>query len=539
MYCDVLIAGGRVVDGTGNPWFYADVALIGDTIAAIAPPGCIARAGAAEVVEAAGRVVCPGFIDIQSHSIAPFMTDGRSLSKVTQGVTTEIMGELWTPAPFGGRREHPFGWSSLDPEIEQATREWTRFAHWMQFLDDRGVAVNFGSFIGGGTVREFAKGMDAGAPSDDELDVMRRVTAEAMEDGAFGIATALIYPPNCYSPDSELLELARVVSRYGGVYVTHMRSEGDALLESLEDTIALGRIAHVPIEIYHLKATGKRNWHKVPEMIARIDRARAEGVDVAADMYPYTASGTGLTVMLPYWVSEGGGLYERLEDPAVRGRLCSEMQALEGQASPHTVSRDYVVPVGFRRPENQIYIGMNLMEIAELRGETWPETVIALLRSEQQRIGTVFFTISEPNVRLQLQQPWIKVSTDAGGIDPEGQTNPVHPRGYGTYTRVLGKYVREERGISLEHAVRIMSSAVADRLGLRDRGIIRPGFRADVLVFDPDTVADRATFTDSHQLSVGINEVWVNGVRVLREGRHTGAMPGRPVYGPGRAGTRA
>ncbi|MBM3457669.1 MAG: amidohydrolase family protein, partial [Armatimonadetes bacterium] len=464
----------------------------------------------------------------------PFMTDGRSVSKVTQGVTTEIMGELWTPAPFGGRRSAPFGWASLDPEIEAQTRRWTRFSHWMEFLSRRGVAVNFGSFVGGGTVREFACGMDAGAPSEDELDLMRRITAEAMEDGALGIATALIYPPNCYSPDHELIELARVVARYGGLYVTHMRSEGDRLLESLEDTIALSRESHAPVEIYHLKATGGRNWSKVPEMIARIDRARADGVDVTADMYPYVASGTGLTVMLPYWVSEGGRLYESLEDPEIRRRLRSEMLALEGQASPHTVSRDYVVPVGFKQPENQHYVGRNLMEIAEARGESWPDTVIALLRSEQQRIGTVFFTISEPNVRLQLQQPWIKVSTDAGGISPEGQEQPVHPRGYGTYPRVLGKYVREERALTLEHAVRIMTSSVADRLGLRDRGLLRPGMKADVVVLDPHTVADRATFTDSHQLSTGIRDVWVNGVRVLQQGVHTGALPGRFVGGSGR-----
>jgi len=533
--CDVLITGARVVDGTGNPWFYGDVALVGDRIAAVAPPGRLDPAHAREVIDGGGKVVCPGFIDIQSHSIAAFMTDGRSLSKVTQGVTTEIMGELWTPTPFGGRRREPFGWGDPSAELEEATRGWTRFHHWIEFLSTRGVSVNFGSFVGGGTVREFAKGWDAGDPTPDELEVMRRVTAEAMEDGAFGVATALIYPPNCYSPDAELTEVAKVVARYGGIYVTHIRSEGDRLLESLDEAILLGREAEVPVEIYHLKATGAPNWPKIPQAIERIDRAREAGVDVAADMYPYVASGTGLTVLLPDWASEGGRLWENLEDPATRAQIRAEMvgPTVEALTFSRNPTRDYVLPLGLQRPENRGYIGMNLMEIAAARGQEWPDAALDLLRSERQRISTVFFIISEENLRLQLQQPWIKISTDAGGIDPAGQENPVHPRAYGTYTRVLGKYVREEKVLTLEEAVRIMSSAVADRLGLRDRGLLRAGCYADVVLFDPATVADRATFTDPHQLSTGIQEVWVNGERVLRNGEHTGALPGRALSGPG------
>src|SRR5438270_3433621 len=276
-------------------------------------------------------VVCPGFIDIQSHSIAPLMTDGRSLSKVAQGVTTEVMGELWTPAPFGGRRGSPFGWASLPAELEEQARGWSRFGHWLEFLETRGVSVNVASFVGGGTVREYAKGWDGGDPTPEELAVMRAVTAEAMEDGAFGIATALIYPPNCYSPDSELVDLARVVARHGGIYVTHIRSESDRLLESLEETIAIGRESGAPIEIYHLKASGKPNWHKLPRAIEIIDEARAGGVDVTADMYPYVASGTGLTVLLPEWVMEGGRLWENLQDGETRARIHAEMlEAHEG-----------------------------------------------------------------------------------------------------------------------------------------------------------------------------------------------------------------
>jgi N-acyl-D-aspartate/D-glutamate deacylase len=536
MRIDVLIRGARVVDGAGNPWFFADVALAGDRVAAVEPPGRISPDLTSEVVDAAGLVCCPGFIDIQSHSILPFMTDGRALSKVTQGVTTEIMGELWTPAPFGGRRLSPFGAIFGDEEKTKLLKPWARFGEWLDFLTERKVSVNFGSFVGGATVREFAKGWDQGDPSPDELDVMRRVTRESMEDGAFGIATALIYPPNAYSPDSELTEVARVVGEMGGLYITHIRSEGDRLLESLADTIELGRQAGVPIEIYHLKATGARNWPKMAEAIAVIDRARAEGIDVAADMYPYVASGTGLNTLLPDWVSEGGNLFDNLRDPDTRARVHAEMIGADGIASDayYNPSQDHVMPVGFKRPENRQYIGMRLPDIAALRGQDWADCALDLLLSEEQRISTIFFSMSEDNLRLQLAQPWIKVSSDAGGIDPAGQTNPVHPRAYGTFTRVLGKYVREEGVLTLEDAVRKMSGAVARRLGIGDRGLLLPGQFADVVLFDPATVSDRATFTDPHQLSVGVRDVWVNGARVVQDGGHTGALPGRAVYGAGR-----
>ncbi len=535
---DVLITGARVVDGTGNPWFYGDVALTGDRIAVIAPAGRIDPGTAAEVVTAEGMVVCPGFIDIQSHSLMPFLTDGRALSKVTQGVTTEIMGELWTPVPFGGKRVSPFG-SIFGDEEKEHDYGWTRFRDWLDFLSGRGVSVNFGSFVGGATVREYAKGWEMGDPTPDELETMRRVTAEAMEDGAFGVATALIYPPNSYSPNFELTEVARVVGDYRGVYITHIRSEGDLLLESIDETIALGREANVAVEVYHLKATGKRNWPKMQKVIEKIDAARAEGIDIAADMYPYIGSGTGLSVLFPYWVSEGGRFFENLRDPATRARIHDEMvdplpdaESLESAYSPN---RDHVMPIGFRRPENRQYIGLRLPDIAAQREQDWADAAIDLLISEQQRISTIYFSMTEDNLKLQIQQPWIKISTDAGGIDPAGQENPVHPRAYGTYTRVLGKYVREEKVLPPEDAVRKMTSAVADRLSLRDRGLLRTGSYADVVLFDPNTVTDNATFTEPHQLSTGIRDVWVNGQRVLRDGQHTNALPGRAVYGPGKS----
>lgn len=534
MNCDILICNGRVVDGAGNPWKRADVAIQGDRIVAVASPGILPREQCGEIVDAAGHVVSPGFIDIQSHSIVPWMSDSRSLSKVTQGVTTEILGEMWTPAPFGGRRQAPFGWRRLPPEMEEICSTWRRFSDWFDYMEATGVSVNWGSFLGGGNVREWACGWDPGDPSADELDAMRAVTAETMEQGAFGVATALIYPPNSFSSEHELTEVARVVARFGGVYITHIRSEGAGLMEGLEEAIRIGEASSAPVEIYHLKATGSPNWEKMPRVIERINAARADGLDITADMYPYTASGTGLTVLLPDWIAEGGRLFERLDDPGDRARAVREMLEEAAGLHPDSARRDYVVPVGFEKPENGDCIGRNLEEIAQDRGMNWAETAIDLLRSEGQRISTFFFSMSEDNVRLQLRQPWIKISTDAGGLDPGQQTLPTHPRAYGTYPRVLGKYVRDEQVLSLEEAVRIMSSAVAVRLDIQKRGLLASGYYADVVIFDPESIGDRSTWTDTHQLSEGVRDVWVNGSPVLRDGQHTGQKPGRPLR-PGSA----
>lgn len=541
MAIDVLIRGGRVVDGTGNPWFYGDVAIEGDRIVAVTPPGRISAEYAGTVVEASGRIVCPGFIDIQSHSIIPLMLDGKCLSKITQGVTTEIMGEGWTPAPFGGLIDSPMAgafFADRMPEWEERARGWRRFRDWLEAMVERGVSPNIGSFLAGGTLRQYAKGMAMGPATPEELDTMRRVMAEAMEDGAFGVSYALIYPPDAFATTEEIIEVCRVVARYGGVYITHMRSEADRLFEALEETFRIGREVGLPVEIYHLKAAGAVNWPKMPEVIARIEAARDSGLDVTADMYPYTAAGTGLASVLPPWVAADGKFFENLRDPVMRERIREDVlnpsgdwEALASEAGP-----EGVMPVGMEHPELKPYVGKRLSEIAELRGQHWLDTVFDLLLTEGRNIFTIYFVMSEDNLRLQLRQPWVKIATDAGGLDPAwaAERGPVHPRAYGTYTRVLGKYVREERVLTLEDAVRKMSSAVADRLGLRDRGLLRPGCFADVVVFDPATVADRATFTDPHQLSVGIEHVWVNGVQVIAGGRHTGAMPGRIVDGPGR-----
>jgi N-acyl-D-amino-acid deacylase len=534
---DTLIQNAKIVDGSGNPWFWGEVALAGDRIAAITPPGRIAPEQAAEVVDAGGKVVCPGFIDILSHSIMPLMRDGRCLSKITQGVTTEIMGEDWTPAPFGGLVDE----SDLDrivylkqlPEWRQRIPTWRHFGDWFEAMLASGVSPNIGSFLGGGTVRQYAMGGAMGEPTADQLAIMRRVTAEAMEAGALGVSYALIYPPSAYTNTAELIEVCKVVRQYGGIYITHLRSEADGLLEGLEEALTIGQEADLPVEIYHLKAAGQRNWPKMAEVIERIERARAEGLDVTADMYPYTGAGTGLTSVLPPWADADGRLYENLRDPVMRAKIRAEALQPSGgwEAMASLCGPEGVMPVGFYKPENQQYVAMRLAEIAARRGQDWADAAIDLLVSEGQRIGTIYFMMDEQNVRRQLQLPWITIGTDAGGMDPAWAQplGPTHPRAYGSYTRILGHYVRDEGVLPLEDAVRKMSSAVAQRVGIRNRGLLREGFFADVVIFDPATIADRATFEAPHQLSVGVSEVWVNGVRALKAGEHTGATPGRAV----------
>lgn len=533
---ETLIYNARIVDGTGNPWFRGDIAITGETITAIAAPGQLKAENAQQVVDASDLVVCPGFIDIQSHSILTLLRDGRSLSKITQGVTTEIMGEGWTPAPCGGKITDPYALSLVTFDVgewREEMKRWQRFGDWLEATINHGVSPNIGSFLGGGTLRAYARGMAMGQSSATELAIMKRVMAEAMEDGAVGIAYALIYPPDAYVETEEIVEVCKVVAQYNGVYISHVRSEAARLHEGISEAITIGQQAGCPVEIYHLKASGQENWHKIPDIIAMIDQARADGIDVTADMYPYIASGTGLMAMFPTWVSADGAFFDNLRDPATLARIRSEMMnPADGlMASPP----EAVMPIGFQKAKNQQYIGKRLAEIADERGEHWVDTAVQLLLSEEQRIGTIYFKMSEENVKLQLQQPWNKISTDAGGYDPAWgkPLGPVHPRSYGTYPRVLGHYVREEKTLSLEDAIRKMTSAVADRLGLEKRGLLREGYFADVVIFDPATVTDRATFTDSHQLSTGIRDVWVNGTRVLQDGTHTGALPGQIVRGRG------
>ena len=534
MALDTLITGGRIIDGSGNPWFRGDVGLAGDRIVAIAAPGTIPMSSTRSHIDVADAVVCPGFIDIQSHSIYCLMVDGRCVSKITQGITTEIMGEAWTPAPVLGRHDggvstHVVG--DVIADWVDASRGWSRFAHWLEAFEAAGVSPNVGSYLGGGTLRKVAKGMDSDPATATDRTLMRRTMAEAMEDGAFGVSYALIYAPDCYADVDEIVDVCEIVGQYDGTYITHLRSEAGAIFSALDEAFEIGVRADVPVEIYHLKSSGRANWDKMPRVIERIEAARAGGLDVTADMYPYAASGTGLTSVLPPWAMAAGKLYENLQDPTARGRIRAAATKPDGTwaAMVDQHGEDGVMPIGFKRPENQQYVGRRLSEICRMRGQDWFDAVCDLVLSERQSISTIYFSMLEDNLRLQLQQPWIKISTDAGGYDPiwGKPFGPVHPRGYGTYPRVLGRYVREQGVLPLEDAVRKMTSAVADRLGLRQRGLLREGMLADVVVFDPDTITDHATFDEPHQLSQGIEHVWVNGGQVVRDGEHTGATPGR------------
>jgi len=533
---DVVITNGRIVDGTGAPWFHGDIGIRGDRIVRITPRGMLEGANAAERIDAGGHVVAPGFIDIQSHSRGAFTGgDGRVISKVTQGITTEIMGEGTTNAIIN---ERSFDGEEITPDQRALIERYggpRGFDNWLGDMEANGASVNVGSFLGGNNVRTYARGASQGPASPAELDSMRMVVRWAMEGGAFGIATALIYPPATFASTNELIEASRAMAPYGGVYITHKRSEADQYLEALQEAIRIGAEAGVPVEIYHLKPAGARNWGKAEAGIAMIDSARAAGVDVQANIYPYVAGGTGLTACFPPWASEDNRLFDNLADPEVRARMRSEMERddVEWENLCGLATAEGVLILGLNREENAPFIGMRLSEIADARGSDWIETAFDLVLSERQRVGTIYYLMDEDNVRLNLRQPWIKFGTDAGGADPDVATSLVHPRSYGTFPRILGRYVRDEGVITLEDAVRKMTSAVTTRLHIQDRGLLREGMFADIVIFDPDTIEDRATFDEPHQLSVGIHHVLVNGVPVVRNGVHTDATPGRALRGPG------
>ncbi len=518
---DLLIVNGRLIDGTGNAWTYADVGIRDERVARIAPPGTLAAIGAVETIDAAGSVVAPGFIDIQSHSRSQFLAgDGRVVSKSTQGITTEILGEGTSNAPgedFRGARA---------------------FDEWLNAMQEHGASSNFGSFLGGSSVRRWVMGEAQGAPNAQQLEQMRGLVRNAMLDGAFGIATALVYPPGNFATTDELIAMAEEMAPHGGLYITHLRSEADTFLEALEEAIRIGEEGSVPVEVYHLKAAGRRNWDKAAQAIARIDAARSAGQDVSANMYPYTAGSTGLVACMPPWASADGKLYENLADPDMRATIRDEIldQKTEWENFCALSGPEGVLILRFRTDDNQQYAGKYLSEIAADMGKEWVDALIDLIVSEDGRDpNTIYFLMSEDNVKLQLAQPWIKFGTDAGGADPAASGALTHPRAYGTFPRILGTYVRDQGVMTLEEAIRKMTSAVANRLSIRERGLLREGYFADVVVFDPNSVGDLATFEQPHQVSTGIEWVIVNGTIVVRGGEHTGALPGRIVRGPGYA----
>lgn len=532
---DVVIENGRVVDGTGAAWYYGDVALRGDRIAAIGPRGAFRTARATTRVDATGHVVAPGFIDIQAHSIGHYMTgDGKAISMITQGITTAIHGEGSSLGPTNDKL--------LAAEEDTASRrvlsQFTGpngFSKWLEYMVGRGTAQNVGSFIGDGTVRVYAKGTEQGALTPAERDTMKAMVARSMRDGAFGIASALIYPPNTYASTEELIEAAKAMAPYGGVYITHMRSEGDKFLEAIDEAMRIGREGGVPVEIFHLKASGPRNWPKMPIAIAKIDSARAAGQDVQANMYLYPAGGNSFASCIPPKYAAGGRLMENLKNPSLRATMVAEMLATDAgyENLCEIATPENVMVVGFRKEENKRFEGKRLSEIATALGKSWPEVIIDLNVDEELRLGELLFLMSEENIRLQLRQPWIKFGTDAGSVDPTTARGMVHPRTYGNFPRLFARYVREQQVIPLEDAVRKASAAVAARLLITDRGVLKAGLKADVIVFDPNTITDHATFENPHRLSTGVRDVFVNGVAVLRNNQHTGAKPGVVVRGPG------
>jgi len=530
---DLVLENGHVVDGTGAAWFLGDVAISGDRIARIGAAGSLRRFPAKQRLDVRGLVVAPGFIDIQSGT--SFLGDGRSVSKVTQGITTEILGEGGTPAPTNERTAAGGQFATGGPQGAGAYPGPHGFRAWLDSMQAHGTSPNVGSFIGAATVRVYAKGQAIGKPDAGELDTMRAVVRRAMQDGAFGIGSALIYPPGNYATTDELVEMAKAMSPYGGIYITHMRSEADALLEAIDEAITIGSKGGVPVEIYHLKAAGTRNWVKGPAAIAKIDSARRAGVDIQANMYPYVAGGTGLSACTPPWASENGKLIDNLQNPEMRAKIKAEMnnEHTEWENLCLLAGPQNVLVLGLNKPENKQYAGKRLGEIATMMNKSWDDAAMDLLISERQRIGTVYFLMSEDNVKLNLAQPWMKFGTDAGGVDPDSARGLTHPRSYGTFPKILGHYVRDEKVMPLEDAVRKATSAVATRLSIPDRGLLREGFFADIAVFDPTTIIDRSTFEQPHVLSDGVKLVFVNGALVLRDGRHTGAKPGRVLHGPG------
>ena len=535
---DIVITNGKIVDGTGNPWFYGDVAIVGDRIESVTPAGMLRDAAAKQRIDARGLVVAPGVIDIQAQSYPELLSgDSRVVSMITQGITTMILGEGDTPAPANDKIFQSAAAIATDTSLQRAMRGFTGprgFDAWLRAMEKHTMSVNVGSFVGAGTIRSYAKGMTEGPANAAELDTMRRVVRDAMSDGAFGVGSALIYPPGNYASTEELIEEAKAMAPLGGVYITHMRSEGDRLLEAVDEAIRIGKEGGVPVEIYHLKAAGIRNWPKAAQVVAKIDSARAAGQDVAADQYPYVAGQNNLSSCIPPWAHADGKLLERLHDSATRGRIKTEMTSQHANFESLCLAATPagVEVVGFTVDSLKKFEGKRLSDIAQAMHKDWPDALMDLTTAEQNKLGQVIFIASDSNVAMQVRKPWMKFGTDAEAFDPDSAKIATHPRAYGTYPRILGRFVRDQRILTLEDAVRKMTGAVAARLSIRDRGQLREGMFADVMIFDPNTIIDRATYEKPHQLSEGVKFVFVNGTAVVADGKVTGAKPGRIVRGP-------
>jgi N-acyl-D-amino-acid deacylase len=534
---DVIIRGGTVYDGSGAPGVSADVAISGDRIAAV---GDLAGAAAQTVIDAGGLAVAPGFINMLSWAVEDLIEDGRSLGDIHQGVTLEVFGEgvsygPWTEEMKALAKERQ---SDIDYDIE-----WTTLSEYLEYLERRGVSPNVASFVGATTLRVAEIGYDNRAATPEELARMQDKVREAMREGAMGVGSSLIYAPANFADTNELIALMSAASEYGGMYISHIRSEDEELLEAVDELIEIARETNAPAEIYHLKASGRANWDKLDAVIAKVEAAQAEGLRITADMYAYPASSTGLDAAMPLWVQEGGyeKWAERLKDPEIRARVAG---AIENPSDDYVSGitnaggPEGVLLVGFRNPELRGYIGKTLADVAEERGSSYAQTAMDLVIEDGSRVQVVYFSMSEENIAKKAALPWVSVGSDGGSMAPEGVflDQSTHPRAYGNFARVFAKYVRDEGVLTVEEAVRKMTSLPAGNLKIKDRGLLAPGYYADVVVFDPATIQDNATFAEPHQLAVGVEHVFVNGVHTLKDGAHTGAKAGRVVRGPGWGG---
>jgi N-acyl-D-amino-acid deacylase len=530
---DLLIINGLIVDGSGSAPVTGSIAINGDRIAAV---GALGSATARQVVDANGLAVAPGFINMLSWSTESLLVDTRSQSEIRQGVTLEVMGEGSSMGPLTDVMKKEMTEQQGDLKFDIT---WTSLGEYLEGLEKKGVTPNVASFVGATTVRVHEVGYADREPNAEELGRMKELVRGAMREGALGVGSSLIYAPAFYAKTPELIELCKAAAEFGGSYISHLRSEGGRLLEAIDELIQIARAANVPAEIYHFKAAGRDNWGKVDAAIAKVEAARKEGLRVTADMYTYPAGATGLDAAMPPWVQEGG--YEqwakRLKDPAIRARVKKEMATptLEWENFFTGAGPDGMLLSTFKNEALKPLTGKTLAEAAKLRGKSPEETAMDLVIEDGTRVGVVYFLMSEDNVRKQLRLPWVSFGSDAESMTagpPFTLSNP-HPRAYGNFARWLGKYVRDEKLVPLEEGVRRLSALPAENLGLKDRGRLAAGMMADVVIFDPKTIQDHATFEKPHQYSTGVRDVFVNGVQVLKNGEHTGATPGRFVRGPG------
>jgi N-acyl-D-amino-acid deacylase len=538
---DLVIRGGMVYDGGGGAPYVADVAVLKDRIAMIQKPGKGPAVRGKVEIDATGLAVAPGFINMLSWANESLLVDPRAQSDIRQGVTLEVFGEGWSMGPLTAEMKKEIVKRQADIRFDVT---WTTLGEYLEGLERRGVAVNVASFVGATTVRIHEVGYADRPPTPEELERMKGLVRQAMAEGALGVGSALIYAPAFYAETDELVALASAAGESGGMYISHMRSEGNRLLESVDELIEIARRAKVPAEIYHLKALGQGNWGKLDAMLKRVEAARAEGLRITADMYTYTAGASGLDAAMPPWVQEGGHdkWVERLKDPAVRTRVGREMTTptAEWENLLLAAGPEQAILAGFKNEKLKPLTGKTLAEVARMRGKSPEQTAMELVVEDDSRVGTIYFVMSEENVKRQVALPWVSFGSDAEAPSTEGVflKSNTHPRAYGNFARLLGKYVRDEKALPLQEAIHKLTALPAGNLKIRERGQVKTGFFADLVVFDPAAVRDQATFEKPHQYATGVRQVFVNGVQVLKDGEPTGATPGRVVRGPGWKGGR-